>query len=114
MKNHLFGEQGDARALKLEFNLKRQILLDDLEGSAHLAYGMLPNMSWIIGSGGTIRHKAAWTDPADIEDALKYSVDALEHGPTISSCRTIRSESSGDCVMTISSGRSSSRMVHRQ
>ena len=68
----------NARALKLEFNVTRQILLDDLVGTAHRAYGTLPNMSWIIGPGGTIHYKAAWTDPADIEDALKYTVDALE------------------------------------
>ncbi len=68
----------NARALKSEFDVRRQILLDDLVGTAHRAYGTLPNMSWIIGPGGTIHYEAAWTDPVDIEDALKYSVDALE------------------------------------
>ena len=56
----------------------RQILLDDLEGAAHRAYGMLPNMSWIVGPGAMIHYKAAWTDPGDVEDALSYSLDALE------------------------------------
>ncbi len=68
----------NARAFKTEFNVTRQILLDDLEGTAHHAYGMLPNMSWIIGPGGMIHYKATWTDPADIEDALKYALDALD------------------------------------
>ena len=68
----------NARAFKMEFDLKRQILLDDLEGAAHRAYGMLPNMSWIVGPGAMIHYKAAWTDPADIEGALTYSLDALE------------------------------------
>ena len=68
----------NARAFKAEFNVRRQILLDDLEGTAHKAYGMLPNMSWIIGPGGMIHYKATWTDPADIEDALKYALDALD------------------------------------
>lgn len=68
----------NARAFKMEFDVKRQILLDDLDGAAHRAYGMLPNMSWIVGPGAMIHYKAAWTDPADIEDALRYSLDGLE------------------------------------
>jgi hypothetical protein len=68
----------DARAFQTEFDVKRHILLDDLEGTAHRAFGMLPNMSWIIGPRGMIHYKAAWTDPNDIEDALKYSLDAVE------------------------------------
>jgi hypothetical protein len=67
-----------ARAFQAEFGIKRQILLDDLEGTVHLAYGMLPNMTWIIGPGAVIHYKAAWTDPVDIEDALRCSLDALE------------------------------------
>lgn len=64
-----------ARAFQAEFDVKRRILLDDLEGTAHRAYGMLPNMTWIIGGGGIIHYKAAWTDPGDIEEALRYSLD---------------------------------------
>lgn len=68
----------NARAFKAEFKVQRQILLDDLEGTAHQCYGMLPNMSWIIGPGGMIQYKATWTDPGDIEDALKYALDVLD------------------------------------
>ena len=68
----------NARAFRAEFDVKRQILLDDLKGTAHRAYGMLPNMSWIIGPGGMIHYKATWTDPVDIEDALKYALDAQQ------------------------------------
>lgn len=64
-----------ARAFVAEFHLKRPILLDDLAGAAHHAYGLLPNMTWIIGPGGLIHYKAAWTDPRDIEDALKATMD---------------------------------------
>ncbi len=67
-----------ARAFQAEFGIKRQILLDDLEGTVHRAYGMLPNMTWIIGPSAVIHYKAAWTDPVDIEDALRCSLDALE------------------------------------
>ena len=51
--------------------LRRQILLDDLEGTAHRAYGMLPNMTWIIGRGGMIHYKSAWTSEADVVNALE-------------------------------------------
>lgn len=68
----------NAQAFKTEFNVRRPILLDDLDGTAHRAFGMLPNMSWIIGSGGLVHYKAAWTDPTDIEDVLRYTLDAME------------------------------------
>ena len=71
-------KRNNARAFRTEFDVKRQILLDDVEGTAHRAYGTLPNMSWIIGPRGMIHYKAAWTDPIDIEDALRYSLDAVE------------------------------------
>ena len=67
-----------ARAFLDEFSIQRRILLDDLEGTAHSAYGMLPNMTWIVGPRGVIHYKAAWTDPDDIEDALKNSLGAVE------------------------------------
>ena len=72
-------KRNNARAFRTEFDVKRQILLDDVEGTAHRAYGTLPNMSWIIGPRGTIHYKAAaWTHPIDIEDAQRYSLDAVE------------------------------------
>jgi len=67
----------NARAFRAEFNVRRQILLDDIEGTAHRAYGTLPNMSWIVAPGGTILYKAAWTDPVDIEEVLCYNLEAL-------------------------------------
>lgn len=38
---------------------------------------MLPNMTWIIGRGGVIYYKAAWTHQPDIEDALSATIDGL-------------------------------------
>jgi hypothetical protein len=66
-----------ARALREELKLKRRILLDDVQGTAHHAYGLLPNMTWIIGRGGIVHYKAAWTNTQDIEDALKDIIDGL-------------------------------------
>lgn len=44
----------NARAFQEHSKVRRQILLDDLSGSAHRAYGALPNMTWIMGRGGLI------------------------------------------------------------
>lgn len=63
-------KRSNARAFAEQFEVKRPILLDSLEGRAHLAYGILPNMTWIIGRGGLIHYKAAWTDTAHIETSL--------------------------------------------
>jgi hypothetical protein len=65
----------NARAFREHSKVRREILLDDLAGTAHHAYGLLPNMTWIIGRGGFIHYKSAWTNPADVEDALQGVLD---------------------------------------
>ena len=67
-----------ARGLRDLAKVRRPILLDDLQGTAHAAWGRLPNMTWIIGRGGMILYKAMWTDAGDVEHAL---IDVLEHLP---------------------------------
>lgn len=67
-----------ARALREVVGVRRQILVDALDGPAHKGYGELPNMTWIFGRGGLILYKSAWTDPADVEDTLKRAIDGLE------------------------------------
>lgn len=64
-----------ARPFREQCKVQRQILLDDLEGTAHHAYGLLPNMTWIIGSGGFIHYKSAWANPNDVGDALDAVLD---------------------------------------
>jgi hypothetical protein len=56
-----------ARLLRDESGITRPILVDDLAGSGHLAYGGLPNMSWVIGRGGRILYKADWTSARNVE-----------------------------------------------
>lgn len=63
-------KRSHATAFRDQFEVQRPILLDDLEGSVHHEYGLLPNMSWIVGPRGRVLYKAAWTWAADIEDAL--------------------------------------------
>ena len=73
------GKRENARALREIVGITRQVLLDGLDGPAHKAYGQLPNMTWILGRGGLILYKSAWTDPEDVEDSLKRALDGLEH-----------------------------------
>lgn len=65
-----------AQAFRRECGVRRQILIDDLAGSVHRAYGLLPNMTWIIGTGGFIHYKAAWTHSSDVASVLD---DVLEY-----------------------------------
>ncbi len=68
-------KRSNARAFREHSKVKRQILLDDLEGTAHHAYGLLPNMTWIMGRGGLIHYKSAWTSAADAANALDGVLD---------------------------------------
>lgn len=65
----------NARAFLDHSNVRRQILLDDLEGTAHRAYGLLPNMTWIVGRGGLIHYKSSWTSAMDVANALEGVLD---------------------------------------
>jgi len=68
-------KRSHARAFLEHSKVRRQILLDDLEGAAHRTYGLLPNMTWIVGRGGLIHYKSAWTSAADVADALEGVLD---------------------------------------
>jgi hypothetical protein len=68
-----------AGQFRAEANINRQILLDDMAGTAHHAYGLLPNMTWIVGRGGFIHYKASWTAVEDIEEALGNALTYQEN-----------------------------------
>jgi hypothetical protein len=60
-----------ARRLRDELGITRPILVDDIEGTVHHAYGLLPNMSWVLERGGSILYKAMWTSAAHVGDFLE-------------------------------------------
>ncbi len=60
----------NARLLSDRIGIRRPILVDDLDGTLHRAYGSLPNMTWVIARGGTIAYKADWTSAANIDAFL--------------------------------------------
>jgi hypothetical protein len=61
-----------ARLLQTRWSVRRAILVDDLDGSVHRAYGMLPNMTYIVSSAGRIVYRAEWTDAHSIGWVLEY------------------------------------------
>jgi len=63
-----------ARTMAEELGFERAMLVDDLEGTVHHAFGRLPNMTYIVNAGGTIVYRAAWTDPRTIGGALEQIV----------------------------------------
>ena len=65
-----------ARAFKELCGIARPILVDDLVGTGHRAYGALPNMVYLVGRGGRVLFRADWTDPPTIEAAVRYVLEA--------------------------------------
>ncbi len=65
------GKLGHARMMRERLQMKRTMLVDDLEGTVHHTYGRLPNMTYILKPGGTIVYRASWTDPTTIRLALE-------------------------------------------
>ncbi len=67
-----------ARDFQKMVGVKRPILVDDLEGTTHQAFGTLPNMTYILNSAHTVIFRANWTDPPTIRFALDYHFGALD------------------------------------
>jgi hypothetical protein len=54
--------------------IRTMLVVDDLEGTMHRAYGEMPNMVYVIGKDGRIFYKAMWTNHEDIETVLESLV----------------------------------------
>jgi len=76
------GKLACAALLRDETGIRRDILVDDLAGTVHFAYGLMPNMTWVIGRGGRIAYKADWTSAANVEAFLeRFLAVRGEHPP---------------------------------
>lgn len=60
-----------AAELRRQEGMQVPILLDALDGAIHQAYGLLPNMIYVINKQGLIVYKADWTDCAEVADVLE-------------------------------------------
>jgi hypothetical protein len=71
-----------ATLLAEEAGISRDILVDDLDGTMHRAYGLMPNMTWVIGRGGRVAYKADWTSATNVEAFLgRFLAARTEHPP---------------------------------
>lgn len=61
-----------AAAFATAYSLRRPMLVDDLDGPLHHAYGLLPNMTYIINPRGQIAFRSNWTDAHTVDAALEY------------------------------------------
>ena len=78
--HHTTFEQKISQAKKLRELEKIQeipILLDDFHGTTHYAYGLLPNMVYLIDREGTVVYKSDWTDSDEL-DAMCESLIRLD------------------------------------
>ncbi len=63
-----------ARMMAERFDIKRPMLVDDVDGPIHAAYGRLPNMAYVLAPGGRIAYRASWTDAHTLRIALERLV----------------------------------------
>ena len=61
-----------ARLFQERWSVRRDILVDELDGPVHRAYGELPNMTYIVNAAGRVVYRADWTDAHSIEWVLEY------------------------------------------
>jgi len=60
-----------AVALRELEGIRVRILVDGLDGAAHQAYGMRPNMIYLIDRKGMVVYKSNWTDSAELKDVCE-------------------------------------------
>lgn len=63
-------KQACARQLGEVVGETREVLLDDMQGSFHRAYGAMPNMVYVVDPAGTVVYRHDWTVPAELERVL--------------------------------------------
>jgi hypothetical protein len=51
-------------------DIRTRLVVDDLDGTMHRAYGMLPNMVYVLDRAGRVVYKAMWTDHDDLAHVL--------------------------------------------
>jgi len=67
---HFEEKMEHAKSARELYDERREILVDDLDGTAHQLYGSMPNMTYLIGQDGIIRFRANWTNIDALERIL--------------------------------------------
>ena len=61
----------------------RTILVDDVDGKTHQAYGAMPNSVYLIGTDGVIAHRADWVNPGYLEEQIDLLLEAGGEGTAV-------------------------------
>jgi AhpC/TSA family len=64
-----------ARRLAIEEGIRRRVLVDDLEGTVHRAYGGGWNPVYVIDADGRVATRRAWNHPDEVAQALSALAD---------------------------------------
>lgn len=64
-----------ARRFRDHLGLRLPVVVDELDGAIHLAYGGLPFMAVVAHRDGTVVHRAEWAEARDIRSALDDLAD---------------------------------------
>jgi len=59
-----------ASLVKPRYNEHRRVLVDTHEGDFHKAYGMMPNILYVVRPDGTIHYRCNWATAEDLDTAL--------------------------------------------
>ena len=60
-----------AKLVAPRYGEHRRVLVDNLEGDFHRAYGAMPNVVYVLRPDGTIHYRCNWAAPSLIRAALK-------------------------------------------
>ena len=69
-----------ARQSRDQDGIETPIIIDDLDGAMHRAYGEMPNMVYIIGKDGKVVYKSMWTHHAEIESMIQTLLEVEAAG----------------------------------
>jgi alkyl hydroperoxide reductase subunit AhpC len=72
------GKVEAAEFLRDEEEVEFPIIVDDLDGSIHRKYGLMPNSTYMIDKSGRVAFRALWTRPNVVEDALQELLERQE------------------------------------
>ena len=59
-----------ARDCAAQDDVRTRLVVDDLDGTMHQAYGTLPNMTYVLDREGRVIYKAMWTDHVELGAVL--------------------------------------------
>ncbi len=73
-------KKGDATALVEREGVHSTVIIDDLEGSVHRAYGAQPNMLYLIDKKGRVAFRALWAEEVALRRSLTQLLDRERKG----------------------------------